>query len=247
MIRSGNPALTANSFTNNVPYTGAEYMTLEGAVTKTSILLVIAAMSAAGSWMITASSGGALAFPLTIVGALGGFVLSMVIIFKKTTAPFVAPIYAAVEGLFLGAISMVFDRYYPGIVIQAISLTFGVTAALLMAYISRVIKPTQNFRLGVVAATGGIALFYIVSLVLSLFGVMPHIHASSSPLSIGFSFFVVVIAALNLVLDFDFIENAAAAQTPKYMEWYAAFGLMVTLVWLYIEILHLLAKLRGRD
>jgi uncharacterized YccA/Bax inhibitor family protein len=159
---------------------------------------------------------------------------------------FTAPIYALLEGLFLGGISAIFEAQYPGIVIQAVSLTFGTLFCLLLAYRSGIIKVTENFKLGVAAATGGIALIYLATLVLGLFGVrMPFIHESGL-IGIGFSLFVVVIAALNLVLDFDFIESGAKSGAPKYMEWYAAFGLMVTLIWLYIEILRLLAKLRSR-
>jgi uncharacterized YccA/Bax inhibitor family protein len=157
------------------------------------------------------------------------------------------PIYALLEGLFLGGISAIFEARYPGIVIQAVSLTFGTLLVLLVAYTSRVIRPSENFKLGIVAATGGIALIYMASFVLGLFGVsMPYIH-DNGLIGIGFSLFVVVIAALNLVLDFDFIENGASQGAPKYMEWYGAFGLMVTLIWLYIEILRLLAKLRSRN
>ena len=157
-----------------------------------------------------------------------------------------APIYAVIEGMILGSISAIFEKNYPGIVIQAVGLTFGVLFCLLMVYKSRLIKVTDNFRLGVVAATGGIALFYFISLALGFFGMrIPFIH-ESGPLGIGFSLFVVVIASLNLVLDFDFIEKGAEAGAPKFMEWYGAFGLLVTLVWLYIEILRLLSKLRNR-
>jgi len=147
----------------------------------------------------------------------------------------------------LGGISVYFEKTYPGIVKQAISLTFGTLFSLLLAYKSRLIRATENFKLGVVAATGGIAVLYLISMVMGFFGArMPFIH-ESGPFGIGFSVFVVVIAALNLVLDFDFIENGAEAGAPKYMEWYGAFGLMVTLIWLYLEILRLLAKLRSRN
>jgi uncharacterized YccA/Bax inhibitor family protein len=156
------------------------------------------------------------------------------------------PIYALLEGLFLGGISAVLNAQMPGIVIQAVGLTFGTLACLLVAYRTGIIKAAENFKLGVVAATGGICLLYMVSIVMGFFGgSIPMIH-SSSPMGIGFSLFVVVIAALNLVLDFDFIEQGAEHGAPKYMEWYAAFGLMVTLVWLYLEILRLLAKLNSR-
>jgi uncharacterized YccA/Bax inhibitor family protein len=157
-----------------------------------------------------------------------------------------APIYAALEGLALGGISAVFESRYPGIVSQAVFLTFGTLAALLIAYRSGWIKATENFKLGVVAATGGIFFVYLISFVLSFFGVsIPLIHGSGV-FGILFSLFVVVIAALNLVLDFDFIEQGAEQGAPKYMEWFAAFGLMVTLIWLYLEVLRLLSKLQQR-
>ena len=184
--------------------------------------------------------------PWIIGGAIGGFVVALITIFKKQWAAFTAPLYALLEGLFLGGFSAIFEAKYPGIVIQAVTLTFGTLFCLLLAYRSGLIKATENFKLGVVAATGGIALIYMATIFLGFFGVrMPFIHESGT-IGIAFSLFVVVIAALNLVLDFDFIENGAARGAPKYMEWYAAFGLMVTLIWLYIEILRLLAKLRGR-
>ena len=151
------------------------------------------------------------------------------------------------EGLFIGAVSALYEVRYPGIVMQAVGLTFGTLIALLLAYRSGVIRVTDNFRLGVVAATGGIALFYFATMILGFFGVQfPSIYGAG-PLGIGVSVFVVIIAALNLVLDFDFIESGARAGAPKYMEWYGAFGLMVTLVWLYLEILRLLSKLRSRN
>ena len=179
-------------------------------------------------------------------GAIGGFVLALITTFKKEWSPVTAPMYALVEGFFLGAISAVFEARFPGIVFQAVLLTFGTLFALLAAYRSGLIKVTENFKLGVVAATGGIALLYLASFVLSFFNInVPVIHEASW-LGIAFSLFVVVVAALNLVLDFDFIETGAAARAPKYMEWYGAFGLMVTLVWLYVEFLRLLSKIQQR-
>jgi uncharacterized YccA/Bax inhibitor family protein len=182
-----------------------------------------------------------------IGGALVGFGLAMVTVFKKAWSPVTGPLYALAEGLLLGGLSAVFERQFPGIVIQAVSLTFGVAFALLLAYTTRLIKPTENFKMGVAAATGGVALVYLTSMVLGLFGVsMPFLH-DASPLGIGISIVIVIIAALNLVLDFDFIEQGAEQGAPKYMEWYAAFGLVVTLVWLYLEILRLLSKLQSRN
>ena len=180
--------------------------------------------------------------------ALGGLVVAIVTVFKKTWSPVTAPLYAVLEGLFVGAISAIFEQRFPGIVMQAVMLTMGTLGALLLAYKSGLIKATENFKLGVVAATGGIFLLYLVNIVLRMLGFdgFGFIHESGT-MGIAFSAFVVVIAALNLVLDFDFIESGAESGAPKYMEWYGAFGLVVTLVWLYLEILRLLAKLNSRD
>ena len=239
--RSGNPALTSEVFSKSISSYG-ETMTLQGTVNKTafSLFLLIAAgsftFSPDYSWLI---------WP----GFIGGFIVAMITIFKKTWAPVTVPIYAVLEGLALGGISYMYkEAFYPGIVSQAILLTVSIFAALLFAYKTRIIKPTENFKLGVFAATGGIFLVYIASLIMSFFGAsMPIMDPSNaSLLSIGFSLFVVVIASLNLVLDFDFIEEGAEKGAPKYMEWYGAFGLLVTLVWLYLEILRLLSKLNSR-
>ena len=258
MIRSVNPALKESTFldlgSGTVVSRDAGAMTLNGTVNKTGILLLLSVLTAAFAWtqsVVTGPDGTAMVAPgVTIYalgGAIGGFILAMVTVFKKTWSPVTAPLYALVEGFFLGAISAVFELKYPGIVFQAVVLTFGTLGALLAAYRSGLIRATENFKLGVVAATGGIALVYLVSMGLRLFGKdIPLIHESGL-VGIGFSLFVVVIAALNLVLDFDFIESGVEAGAPKYMEWYGAFGLMVTLVWLYIEFLRLLAKLQSRD
>jgi uncharacterized YccA/Bax inhibitor family protein len=179
-------------------------------------------------------------------GALLGFVIALVTVFKRTWAPISAPIYALCQGLFLGGISAILDKSYPGIAIQAISLTFGVMFVMLLAYKFRIIRATRGFKLGVIAATGGIVIVYLVNMVMGFFGRQIYFLNSAGPWGIGISLFIVVIAALNLILDFDMIENAARMGAPKYMEWYGAFGLMVTLVWLYLEILRLLSKMRRR-
>ncbi len=248
-MRTANPALNAKTF-KNLPAAADldQVMTIQGTVNKTVVMLFLLIIAASWTWGMFYSQGSAAAvYPWMIGGALGGFAVAMVTVFKKHWAGITAPIYAMLEGLFLGGISAVFESMYPGIVMQAVALTFGTLFGLLFAYKSGLIKVTENFRLGIVAATGGIALVYIASFILGFFGVnMPFIHESGL-IGIGFSLFVVVIAALNLVLDFDFIESGAEAGAPKFMEWYGAFGLMVTLIWLYVEILRLLAKLRGRD
>jgi uncharacterized YccA/Bax inhibitor family protein len=245
-MRSGNPALSIDTF-RGMPSTRGDSMSLSGTVNKTMIMLILVIAGAFFTWnQALIQANNALLPILMIGGALGGLVVAMVTIFKKEWSPVTAPIYAVLEGLFLGGISSLLNQAYPGIVIQAVGLTFGVALSLLLVYRSGLIKVTDNFRLGIAAATGGIFLVYLVSFGMSLFGMqMPFIHESGL-IGIGFSLFVVAIAALNLVLDFDFIEHGAASGAPKYMEWYGAFGLMVTLIWLYIEILHLLAKLQGR-
>ena len=235
--RSGNPAFTKN-FTGSYDIPVNERMTLDGAVNKTGILLSLCFGGAFVGWNIPT---------LIIPAAIIGFVLALVTIFRSPAkAGSTAPLYALSQGIFLGGITMIFETQFPGIAIQAIGLTFGILASLLFCYKSGIIKPTENFRLMVFSATVGIGIVYLVSILINLFGSgeqVMMIH-SSGPVGIGFSLFVVGIASLNLVLDFDFIEEGAEKGMPKYMEWYGAFSLMVTLIWLYMEILRLLAKLR---
>lgn len=252
-MRSGNPALGQNTFldigSGRVVSGGSDQtMTLNGTVNKTGLLLLIIMVSAAYTWnRYTGPESMSAILPMLLVGAIGGFVVALVTVFKKTWAPYTAPVYALLEGLFLGGISAILEMKYPGIVVQAVGLTFGTLAALLMAYRSGLIKATENFKLGVVAATGGIFLLYMANIVMGFFGHSIGFIHESGWMGIAFSGFVVVIAALNLVLDFDFIENGVESGAPKYMEWYGAFGLIVTLVWLYLEILRLLSKLQSRD
>jgi uncharacterized YccA/Bax inhibitor family protein len=242
-MRTANPTLRDDTFAEFRP--GSDAMTINGAVNKTAVLLVLAVCGAAYTWNLTNQSPQA-AMPWAMGGAIGGLVVALVTAFKKTWAPLTAPLYSVLEGLFLGALSAYYEQQFKGIVLQAILLTFGTLFGLLLAYRSGLIRATQNFRLGVFAATSAIALVYLVSIVMGFFGKqIPYIHQSGW-VGIGFSLFVVVIAAMNLVLDFDFIEQGAERSAPKYMEWYAAFGLMVTLVWLYVEILRLLAKLASK-
>jgi len=239
MMRTSNPALNDNVFIG-IPCDDT-VMTVNGAVNKTAILLLLCVISAGWSWHSLGAGPGA--GPWIAGGVIGGLITALITIFNKRLAAITAPVYVVFEGVALGAVSALFDAQYPGIVVAAVGLTFGTLACMLVAYRTGLVKATENFKLGVVAATGGICLFYVISLVLGMFNVnVPMIH-STGWVGTGFSVFVVIIAALNLVLDFDFIERGAAAAAPKYMEWYAAFGLMVTLIWLYIEILRLLAKL----
>ena len=242
MIRSGNPALSKKTFENFIASPN-EVMTLDGTVNKTAISMCILLLAA----YYTYSNA---IMDYVIIGFVGGFIVALVTIFKKEWSPITVPIYAVLEGLALGGISKMYaDAFEPGIVPQAIMLTLGILFALLFAYKSKIIQATENFKLGVFAATAGIGVVYIVSFFMSMFGGdgLPVMNpTNSSMLSIGFSLFVVVIASLNLVMDFDFIEEGAANGAPKYMEWYGAFGLLVTLIWLYLEILRLLAKLSSR-
>lgn len=254
-MRSANPALNEKTFEFDVTpevqaqRAAGQVMTLNGTVNKTALLLLVLVMSATTVWNRFFESGGnpAAVKGWMMGGILVGLGLVIATMFKKHWAPLTAPAYAVAEGFALGGISAMFEAMFPGIVMQAVALTMMVAFALLIAYRSGMIRATENFKLGVAAATGGIFLFYMLSMVLGFFGIqMPMLH-SSGALGIGFSLFVVTIAALNLVLDFDFIEHGAASGAPKYMEWFAALGLMVTLVWLYLEILNLLAKLNSRD
>ena len=246
-MRTANPALNDKTFTGLPRVTDTRTMTIQGTVNKTALLLLLVLFSSSWIWNLYFSTGDpAAVIPWVLGGLISGFIVALLTVFKKDWAMVTAPMYSLLEGLALGGISAIFEARFPGIVIQAVGLTFGTLFCLLMAYKSGMIKVTENFKLGVVSATGAIALFYVVSLLLGMFGIsIPFIHGSGI-IGIGFSLFVVAIAALNLVLDFDFIENGAARGVPQYMEWYAAFGLIVTLVWLYIEILRLLSKLRSR-
>ena len=242
MFRSGNPALRDDTFRAAGRVLGQEAMTLQGTVNKTGLSLLILLAAAAFVWNLQ----GPAVSVFIVLGLVGGLITALVTVFKKTWAPFTTPLYAAFEGLLLGGISAFYEQRYEGIVINAVALTFGTLAALLLAYRSGLVRATENFKLGIFAATGGIALVYLVSMVMGFFGrTIPYIHESGA-IGIGFSLFVVVIAALNLVLDFDFIERGTEMGAPKYMEWVGAFGLLVTLVWLYLEILRLLAKLQDR-
>jgi len=247
MMRTSNPALNDSTFTGlGRAAAFEEPMTIRGTVNKTAFLTILIILSATWTWRLYYTHAMQALMGWLLIGAIGGFVVAVITVFKKAWSPVLAPVYAVLEGLVLGGLSSVFEARYPGIVIQAVGLTFGTLFGLLLAYKSGLIKATENFKLGVMAATGGIALFYLVSMVLGFFGIrIPFIHESGL-IGIGFSLFVVVVAALNLVLDFDFIEQGAAAGAPKYMEWYGAFGLMVTLIWLYLEILRLLSKIRSR-
>jgi uncharacterized YccA/Bax inhibitor family protein len=254
LMKTSNPAFREKTF-RDLPGGGygslidaANRMTVNGTVNKTGILLICALATAGWTWSQFLQSRDVTdVMPLMLVGMFGGLIFALVTSFKKEWAPVTAPIYALLEGLMLGGLSAVIDLKYPGIGIQAVSLTFGTLFVLLIAYRSGMIKVTQKFRMGVVAATGGIFVFYLAQILLGFFGVRFYSINGAGVIGIGFSLIVVAVAALNLVLDFDFIEQGVQAGAPKYMEWYGAFGIMVTLVWLYIEILRLLSKMRSRN
>ena len=260
-MRTSNPTLSSDVFISlakeNPISNKSNMMTIEGTVNKTVFFLMLTMATALFAWFgiqVTGTPneiGGIVNPPLTmvfmLVGGFGSFLVAMFVTFKKNLAMIGGMIYCLLEGLFIGGISAFAEAYYPGIAIQAGLLTFGTLFGLLAMYKSKMIQVTENFRMGVAAATGGICLVYLLSFGMSLFNYhIPYIHEGGI-IGIGFSLFVVGIAAMNLVLDFDFIEQGTRVGSPKYMEWYAAFGLIVTLVWLYVEILRLLMKLQSRD
>lgn len=239
-MRTSNPTLSEKTFqsvSQTVPR--GKGMTISGTINKTAILFLILLLGASISWYQPSQI-------FTWGGAVGGFIVAIATVFKKEWSPVTAPIYAGLEGLFLGGISLMYANAYDGIVYNAVMLTLGVFAAMLFAYRSGMIEVTKRFRMGVVAATGGIFLVYLASFVLGFFGINVGLIHGTGLMGIGFSFIIVGVAALNLVLDFDLIERGAEANAPKYFEWYTSFGLMITLIWLYIEILRLLAKFQRR-
>jgi uncharacterized YccA/Bax inhibitor family protein len=247
-IKSGNPGLNDKTFAGLPrPVLASERMTLQGTVNKSFVLLVALLAGALWPWSQYLATGNpAVVVAPVLIGAFGGLLVAVAMIFRPMLAPYLAVPYAALEGLALGGVSAMLERRYPGIAIQAVGLTFGVMAALLLAYSMGLIHVTQRFKAIVIAATGAVAVVYIVSLVLHLFHIGTPFLTDSSPLSIGISLVFIVVAALNLVLNFDLIENGVAQGAPRFMEWYSAFGLLLTLVWLYMEMLRLLGNLRQR-
>jgi len=245
-MRSSNPALLSGTFSSQRAQTAGEAMTISGTVYKSLILLFCCLLTSGYTWSLFMASGNPADVQGWMMGGIfGGLIAAFATIFKPQWAPFTAPVYALLEGLFIGGISALLEASFPGIAIQAVSLTFGVFAVMLVAYQTGLIRATEKFKMGVVAATGAVFVVYFLSFILSFFGVAVPFIYESGLFGIGFSLVVVVIAALNLILDFDVIEQGAKRGAPKYMEWYGAFALMVTLVWLYIEILRLLSKLRS--
>lgn len=247
LMKTSNPVLNGQVF-RGVGYAAGETMTISGTVNKTGVLMLCALATAAWTWnRFTIAQDPAAVGPLLLLGGIGGFIFALVTVFKKEWSAVTAPAYALLEGLVLGGLSSILEMRFPGIAMQAVGLTFGTLIAMLVAYRTGMIRATEKFTMGVVAATGGIAVFYLLTMILGFFGVHFNSVFGAGPLGIVISVVITVVAALNLILDFAFIENGAQAGAPKYMEWYGAFGLMVTLIWLYLEILRLLTKLNSRN
>lgn len=247
-MRTNNPALNERVYDQAGHATGTGAMTINGTVLKTGFLTLLLVAAGAWSWnQITGNTAPAWFGPALKFGWILPLLTALVIGFVPRTAPWLSPVYAVTKGVILGIISAYFENLYNGIVFTSVLLTLGVLFAILGAYLTGVLRATPMFRKIVIGATLGVALFYLAAWGLSMFGIQIPGLFGNGLVGIGFSLFVVVLAAMNLVMDFDFIEQGAAVQAPKYMEWYGAFGLLVTLVWLYIEILRLLAKLRSRD
>jgi uncharacterized YccA/Bax inhibitor family protein len=248
LFKSGNPALSEKSFLDSVNTDLSQVMTVRGTLNKFGFLFLMVMGTAFYSWKEYAQGGNVV--PLMWTGAIGGLIVALVITFKKEWSPYLAPLYGLLEGLFVGAISAFYNDAFgakaPNLIMNAVGLTFGTAIAMYLLYSFRIIQATQKFKAIIITATVGIGVFYLITIVLRMFGIdMPFIHEGST-FGILFSLFVVAIAALNLILDFDMIERGSEAGAPKYMEWYGAFGLLVTIVWLYLEILRLLAKLGSR-
>lgn len=247
-MRSSNPAMTGKIFEKmTADAAGGNVMTINGTINKIGLMLLLVVAAASYTWSIVMGANPAGATTLALIGGIGGFITAMVTIFRPKSSPISAPIYAILEGLFLGAISAIINAKYPGIAFQAVLLTIGTLFTMLFLYRSGRIRATPKFRRGVLMATGAVFFAYMISWILSLLGMPMGFMHSSGPLGILISLVVIVIAAMNLILDFDFIERGASMSAPKYMEWYGAFGLMVTLIWLYIEFLRLLSRFAGRN
>lgn len=245
LFKTSNPALNENTFRDLTAVSG-DAMTLQGTINKTGVLLLCVVGTAAWTWGIAHSQAPEAAWPWMMGGVFGGLVLALATIFKKEWSPITAPLYALCEGLVLGGISALLEQSYPGIAIQAMGLTFGVTAAMLVLYTSGMVRATPKFTIGVIAATGGIFVVYMADMILGMFGRHVPLLNSSGPWGIALSVVIVIVAALNLILNFSFVETGVHAGAPKYMEWYGAFGIMVTLIWMYMEVLRLLSKVRKR-
>ncbi len=253
LFKSGNPTLSEKIFNTSIAEQQQGIMTARGTMNKFGFLFLMVIAGAGFTWHLYYQGKAPTMMPLMMLGVFGGLITAIVITFKRSWAPYLAPLYGLLEGLFLGAISAImneaFGANYPGIIMHAVGLTMGVAVAMFLLYNFKIIRPTQRFKSIIVTATAGIAIFYLITWIVSLFGVHMDFMmlGNGSTLGIGISLFVVAIAALNLIIDFDMIEQGSEMGAPKYMEWYCAFGLMVTIVWLYVELLKLLSRLSSRD
>lgn len=246
-MRSSNPVMTGKIYEKAGSAVSGETMTINGTINKIGLMLLLVIAAAAYTWNMVMGDNPGQANTMAIIGAVGGFIMAMVTIFRPKASGYTAPVYAILEGMFLGAISAVINARYPGVAFQAVLLTIGTLFSMLFLYRSGHIRATPKFRRGVMMATGAIFFAYLISWIMSMFGMSMGFMHSSGPLGIGINLVIIVVAALNLIMDFDFIERGAQAGAPKYMEWYGAFGLMVTLVWLYVEFLRLLSRFAGRN
>jgi uncharacterized YccA/Bax inhibitor family protein len=226
---------------------GSSAMTINGSINKTGLMGLLVVAAAAYTWNMVMGADPGRAGTLATAGAIGGFIMALVTIFRPQSSAITAPLYAILEGLFLGAISAIINAQYPGVAFQAVLLTIGTLFSMLFLYRSGRIRATPRFRRGVMMATGAVFFAYLISWIMSLFGIPVGFMHSAGPLGILINLVIIVIAALNLIMDFDFIEKGSRMGAPKYMEWYGAFGLMVTLIWLYIEFLRLLSRFSSRN
>ncbi|MDQ6830030.1 MAG: Bax inhibitor-1/YccA family protein [Gemmatimonadota bacterium] len=243
MARS-NPAFRGDIFRTAHAGSATDRMTVSGTVIKSMVLILLTALSTA--WVWSNNRGGDMLQPAMLVGGLGGFIVAMITVFRPQVSPFTAPVYAVLEGIFLGAISALYQARFHGLPATAVGLTVMVALGMLVAYSVGLLKATETFKRVIVSATIGIGLFYLFSIVLGFFGVHMSVMYDSSPLGIGLSLVITAVAAFNLILDFDMIEQGAKMGAAKYMEWYGGFALLVTLIWLYLEMLRLLSRLQRR-
>ncbi len=242
--QSGNPALNKKIMQRVMSIDSVEHATVPGTIARTIFLLILLTVTGVFSWQAV-STGSTMIAPLLILAIIAAVGLGLIASFFPKSTPITAPLYAIAEGFLLGAISKVFNMQYNNIIIQAVALTGVIFFSALFLYSARIIKVTQKFQSIVLIATGGIFLYYLLTIILSLFHVQMPLIYDTGTFGIIFSLVVIFVAALNLFLDFNLVESAANNKAPKVFEWYGAFALMVTIVWLYLEILRLLSKIRN--
>jgi len=246
LLRTSNLALNSKTFDGHHAVADEAAMTLQGTVNKTGILLVVAFLSSAWTWGLARSQPPEAVLSWILGAGFAGFLVALLTVARKDLSPLTAPSYAVLEGLVMGGVSSLLDIRFPGIAIHAVGLTFGTLAVLLLAYATGLVRANEKLATGIVAATGAIAVVYVVDLGLRFFGRQVPLINDAGPWGIGVSLLIVAVAALNLILDFDFVRTGADEHAAKYMEWYGAFAILVTLIWLYFEVLRLLAKIRRR-